>query len=221
MTFQKIVNAQYTQGFPGELVRDGMLRAGPGRIASASLKNVIGRAFGFVTETGTPTSDMVGQELPVNPQVPNGAKFTVGLAGEVPEVTVGGANFYGILAHPKHYALSGTPDGSLAPTMAVPTGTEGEFVSSTTGMVVDIFNATTADVTVTYGMAVGFMKAGTSAADNPQGVPEGALVPVPDTTNLPKGVELIGTGRILTALKLGASAANKPTATSVVIQLTQ
>lgn len=219
--FQKTVQRQFTVGFPGEIINDGMLRAFPGRIVSDSLKNVITRAFGFAGETGTPTDDMVGQSLPVNPQHPTGEKYTIGRAGEVPEVTVGGAVFFGILGHPKHYALLGTPDGSLEPSLALPKGTEGEFIQATSGMVVDIFNAGTTDIAMTYGMAVGFMKAGTSAADNPQSVPDGGLVAVTDITSLPKGVQLIPTAQIMTVATLVKSAAGKPNAMTIKIKLTQ
>src|SRR5579862_4814814 len=114
MGFQSTVYRQYNTGSPGEIVRDGPKRAKIGRISSATVgadpgasTNRVSRAFGWSSDmpaTGTTYSAMEGV------------------------VAVGAPVFYGILGNPKHYALSGTTSGgSLAASMDLPQGAEGEF----------------------------------------------------------------------------------------------
>lgn len=118
MAFQKTVSRQYTQGWVGEILNDGPVRAKPGRInAVVGAVNRIGRVFGVAGD--------------VVPGSPSGAGTQPSQTNSFIEqaVAVGGATFFGILGIPKHYALSGTAAGGmLDPTTDLPDGTEGEFV---------------------------------------------------------------------------------------------
>lgn len=204
--FQSVVNRQFTLGFPGEIVRDGTLRAKPGRLKSATALNAISRAFTYSDLTGSPTGDLA-----------NG----VGYAGVVASVECGGAGaFFGILAHPKHYALTGTIDGSLAPTMTVLQNSEAEFVDSTAGILVEIFNETTTAKAVAYGWKVAFMpkSVADASADNAQGLPAGALVVYTGGT-VPAKCIAIPNAFVSMAASLGASAAGAPVSGVVMIQM--
>src|SRR6202035_2212836 len=114
MTFQTIVNRNYTTGFPGEIVRDGPHRGKVARIASATLgadpglsTNRISRAFGYTSDIGALGTTYAAMDA---------------------QVSVGGPLFYGILGNPKRYALQGTTvGGSLAPSLDLPMGFEAEF----------------------------------------------------------------------------------------------
>jgi len=93
--FQQTVNRQYTTSFAGELLRDGTVRAKPARITSATIQadgstNRVSRVFGYSADYQIPT-----------------AALQRGAAVDTAEVVVGGADFFGILFHPKHYVLRG------------------------------------------------------------------------------------------------------------------
>lgn len=122
MTFQTQVQSQFTQGWLGELIKDGPLRALPARIAVDVLitdTNTFGKAFTFVADAPS-----------------------VGASGQT--VRVGGAGaFAGILVDPKDHALYGTAaGGSLAPTMDLPQGEAAQFC--TMGYVVVSMSTSTA-----------------------------------------------------------------------------
>lgn len=218
--FQKNVRRQYTLGFVGEIVRDGTLRAMPGRIASDTTQsdgstNRIGRVFGYVAESGAPDDETVASTITVN-----GVTFPVGRAAEVATVEVGGTIFFGILGIPKHYALQGTAtDGALSASYDLPFGTEGEFIDMTAGMVVEILNASITDAqTVTFGDKLAYVPKGISSTDNPNGLPLGAIVAYSDT--LPTGFLQVPNAFVKTSLTLPASATGNLSGTPVVIQLT-
>jgi len=108
MSFQKSVYRQYVQGFVGEIANDGPLRTKPGILAAPALStnvNRIGRAFGWSSDLPA-----MGGTPPANSVTP-----AVGAS-----VIVGGANYYGILAIPKSYALFGGSTGALSPTVDLP-----------------------------------------------------------------------------------------------------
>lgn len=99
MTFQSTVNYDYGFGIPGEIVREGPLRAHPGIISSASAaNNVFGRAF---------------------TQAAAGGKVAAGGTGI----------FFGLLANPKQHASFGGTLGPLSPTFALPNETIADFVT--------------------------------------------------------------------------------------------
>lgn len=205
--FQKIVNRQYTTGFPGEIRADGPLRVKPGRIDSvgaAPNQNRISRAFGWKSD-----EPALGNAGGVDYQ---------GLDGMV---EVGGANFYGLLIHPKHYALQGTQaGGTLAPSLDLPRGAEGEFCDMGI-IIVELFNGTNAAQNVTYGDQLLYMPVGASAGDNPLGLPAGALFSVAAGAAKPAGAVLIPNARVTQSLALGASAVGALVSTYAVVQLTQ
>lgn len=221
MTFQKVVRRQYTLGFVGEIVREGTLRAMPGRIASLTTQtdgstNRIGRVFGWVGDTGAPDDTTANSTITIN-----GVTFPVGRAAEVATVEVGGTNFFGILGHPKHYALQGTnTDAALNPTYDLPFGSEGEFIDMTAGMVVEILNnSLTTAQSVTFGDKLAYVPKGISGANNPNGLPLGSLVAYRGTA-LPTGFLAVPNAFIKTSLSLPASAADSLSGTPVVIQMT-
>lgn len=98
--FQTSVKRALGFGVVGELAFEGPLRAQPGVIKSAdAANNVVGRAFTIDPADGT-------------------------------YVAGGSGAFGGILANPKEYPSLGTQAGGpLAPTLTVPNGTIGDFVS--------------------------------------------------------------------------------------------
>lgn len=106
--FQRTVGRQYTQGLVGEIMNDGPLRASPAIITAVTgAFNRVGRAFGVVSDVGAMGQTNVAQEN---------------------KVSVGGANFLGILGHPKHYTLYGNSvEGPLGASIDLPANTEGEF----------------------------------------------------------------------------------------------
>lgn len=220
MPFQKVVRRQYTVGFVGEIVRNGTLRAFPGRIASATTQsdgstNRIGRVFGYTGETGAPDAATAASDITVN-----GQSYPIGMAATVPTVEVGGTNFFGVLGIPKHYALQGTnADGALSPSYDLPMGVEGEFINMTAGMVVEIINPSITDAqTVNFGDSLAYVPKGISSENNPNGLPLGAIVAYNGT--LPTGFQAIPNSFVITSLSLPASAENDLSATPVVIQMT-
>jgi hypothetical protein len=97
--FQSTVRELLANGVVGELAFEGPLRAQPANLNSASAANNVIGRAFTFTEQG------------------------VAAAG-------GTGAFAGILANPKAYALQGTTaGGSLAPTLALPNGAIGEFVT--------------------------------------------------------------------------------------------
>ncbi|QOV06230.1 hypothetical protein CPT_Maja_010 [Burkholderia phage Maja] len=206
--FQQKVYRSYTSGFAGEISRDGPLRAKPGRIVSetigtdpAASTNRISRVFGWAGEQG-----VQGQTLSAN----------------CPEVIVGGSNFYGVLFHPKHYVLNGTvAGGSLAASYDLPKGYEGEFADMAM-LHAELFNETTAAKDINYGDLLAYVSDKTTAAQNPQKLPLGAIVSYAPGAQVPDGFTPIPNGRVINPIK--ALAASGPTAvvsTVTQIQLTQ
>lgn len=176
--FQKTVQRQFTKGFIGEVVRDGVLRAKPGRIESPTLSNGFGLVYGFKTASATYAQQTGTPGLPEADKVVNTTRAAAdgqpavnasGLAGEVFAVVVGGAPFFGILSHPKHNALSGTPNGSLEPTYTLPIHTEAEFVDCSSGLVVGLYATETANQTAKYGDKLMYATADYAAASIPAG----------------------------------------------------
>jgi len=206
--FQSTVNRNYTTGFPGEIVRDGPTRAKSGRINSATIgvdpgasTNRISRAFGYSADM--PASGTTRPEM--------GAL-----------VIVGGADFYGVLGSPKHYALQGTvANGSLAASLDLPIGTEGEFFDMATGMVMEFFNEQTASKTMTFGDQIAFVPSTITTGNNPLALPYGALVSVPAGSAAPTGMILIPNARVINTATLAASAAGALVSTYSIGQLTQ
>ena len=206
--FQKTVNRQYTTGFPGDIVRDGPQRAHAGRILSdltkPLAKNTISRVFGYSND---------------EPPLGNAPNYSYTPLDGV--VTVGGAVFYGVLGHPKHYALQGTEAGGpLAATIDLPNGFEGEFFDMVTGMVVETFNETAAAKDITFGDLLAYVPNTISGGDNPNNLPYGAIVTYKGA--LPTGLVAIPNGKVVQTVKgLAASAPAAPVSTYVIVQLTQ
>lgn len=219
--FQQTVKRNFTTGFPGDIVRDGPRRAKPGRIiapasgATAVVEDggVITRAFGYADDLGT----LGGTDASMQTRAIDGY-----------EVSVGGKNFFGILGHTKHYSLRGTQSGgTLAPSMALPLGAEGEFFDMVTGLIVQLFNpGTTAAQTVNFGDGVAYVRADADATKletlNAAGVPAGGLVAVPQGTTLDGDVFItIPNARIQEAHALPQSASAQPASVFAIVQLTQ
>lgn len=208
MGFQSTVRRSYTTGFPGEIVRDGPTRAKPARIASASVgvdpgasTNRISRAFGYsgeVPATGT-TQAAIEQT-----------------------VTVGGDVFFGILGHPKHYALNGTLSGGpLAASMDLPQYAEGEFFDMATGLVVEMYNDTTGAKTMTFGDQVAYVKSTITALENPLALPYGALISLAPGAAAPAGFAIIPNARVINTETMAASALGALVGAYNIVQLTQ
>ncbi len=138
MGFQSTVAVNQGFGVPGEVVFEGPLRATPGVIKGADpTLNVVGRAFSIDPADG--------------------------------QYTPGGAfNFGGILSNPKALQSIGTSAGGpLAPTLTVPAGTVGEFV--TMGEIcVALTNAATIGDAVKFVNADGTLAAGAAGAGETQ-----------------------------------------------------
>lgn len=207
MTFQKTVYRQYTTGFPGDITRDGPMRAKPGRIISDNTGlnvNAISRAFGFNADL----SNM-------------GTGETKTLAAFDYEVTVGGANFYGVLGHPKHYALYGGADGALSPTDVLPQYSEGEFFDMVTGMTVELFNFDATVVDVAFGWQVAYVLNTATTGDNANNVPHGGLIALAPGAAAPAGTAIIPNARVINPVSIAASSASVLSSTYTIIQLTQ
>ena len=208
MSFQTTVRRQYTTGFPGEIVRDGPTRGKPARISSVSVDidpglstNRISRAFGWsadIPATGSTVSAMESQ------------------------VDVGAPNFFGILGHPKHYALTGTVNGGpLDASIDLPQYALGEFFDMATGMVVEMFNDTDATKTVNFGDQVAYVSNAITALENPLALPYGALISVAAGDSIPAGFVGIPNARVINPESLAASALGALVSGSNIIQLTQ
>ena len=210
--FQNKVQRSYSAGLAGEILRDGPLRAKPGIIVSptvgtdpAASTNRISRVFGWV------------QDMPADGVPPH---TTVAALQNL--VEVGGTVFYGLLAHPKHYALYGTTTGGpLAASNDLPQYSEGEFVDM--GIIVaELFNETTALKDIKFGDTLAYAPKGISAGDNPQAIPVGGIISVPAGGTVPTGFEAIPNAKVVnTVLGVTASAAGAPISVLTVIQLTQ
>lgn len=204
--FQSTVNRNYTTGFPGEFAKDGPHRLKPARIASATLgtdpgasTNRVSRAFGFSAdgaETGT----------------------TFGSFNE--QVVVGGANFFGLLAHPKHYALSGVVGNTLGASFDLPQGVNAEFADMAV-LFIELFNDTTAAKAVAFGDGLAYVSSDITTAQNPLALPYGALVSVPKGGTVADGFVLIPNARIINPVSLVASAAGSLVSSYTIGQLTQ
>lgn len=201
MAFQTLVNRQFAGGFPGEIAYDGPLRAKPARIASVS-GNRIARVFGFNADIG---------DLEV------GASITK--AAMASDVVVGGANFFGILGHPKHYTLYGGAQSALSPSLELPQYSEGEFFDMVTGMYVEVYNFTTGAITTNYGDQLAYVPVGISEANNPVDVPIGAIFRVAAGAAAPTGTILIPNAKIINPVAIAASADNAPVSALTIIQL--
>lgn len=138
MGFQSNVYLNQGFGVVGEIVFEGPLRATAGVIKGADpTLNVVGRAF---------TID-----------VADGA-YTAGGTGV----------FGGILSNPKALSTSGTAaGGALAPTLTVPNGTVGEFVTMGE-IVVALSNAANIGDGVYFTNATGALSAGTASTGQTQ-----------------------------------------------------
>jgi len=97
-TFQQSINYDFGFGIPGEISRDGPLRAHFGYLNSASAAN---NAFGSVFTM-------------------NGDGKTVGAGGT--------GTVYGILANPKQHVTGGNTNGPLSPTFTLPNNITADFV---------------------------------------------------------------------------------------------
>lgn len=205
---QSTVQRAYTTGFPGQVVEDGPRRGRTARIASATLgtdpgasTNRMSRAFGYNADISVPGGTTV--------------------AARENSVVVGGAEFFGILAHPERYALYGQSGNSLAPSMDLPQGMEAEFLDMCTGLIVELFNETTSAQTVNYGDQLCYVPAGIATANNPQALPYGALFSIAAGAAVPTGMTLIPGARVVMPASLGASAVGALVSKSVIVQLTQ
>jgi len=208
--FQKTVNRQYTTGFPGDIVRDGPKRAKVGRIlsnlANPLAKNTISRVFGYTND---------------EPPLGNGPGFNYSSLDAV--VAVGGPIFYGVLGHPKHYALQGTDAGGpLAATIDLPNGFEGEFFDMVTGMVVELFNDTAAAKDIVFGDLLAYAPNNISGANNPNSVPFGGIITYKVGAAVPTGYTAIANAKVVQSIPgLAASAPGVPVSTYAIVQLTQ
>ncbi len=207
--FQSTVNRQYTTGFPGEIVRDGPTRGRIARITSATLgtdpgasTNRISRAFGY-------SGDMPAQ----GPST---------YAAMEALVAVGAPVFFGILGNPKRYALQGNSlGGSLAPSLDLPLGNEGEFFDMAGGFIAEVFNASTGAETINFGDQLGYVPNNISTGNNPNALPYGALVSFAAGAAVPTGIVLIPNARIMNPVTLAASAPGALVSTYTLVQLTQ
>jgi hypothetical protein len=206
--FQTTVQRNYTIGFAGQVLKDGPLRAKSARIASltvgadpAASTNRISRAFGYSGEMPSVGTTQAALEA---------------------KVVVGGPTFFGILFHPKHYALLGTVSGGpLAASYDLPQDSEGEFTDMVTGLVAELFNETTGSKTMNFGDQVAFAPNNISAGNNAQAVPYGGLISVPAGSAVPTGFVLIPNARVVNTSTVSASAAGAAVSGLTVIQLTQ
>lgn len=205
--FQKTVARQYTTGFPGDVVRDGPMRAKPARIASADQTlNVISRAFGYKEDLGV----VGGATAPYQ---------TIAADGYI--VEVGGTNFFGILGHSKHYARYGAAGEPLAATMTLPNGLNAEFFDMCTGLVVELFNFTASEQAVGFGFDLCYVGKDATELQNANGVPAGGIFAVAKGAAAPEGTVKIPNAMVVTTLTLDASAPDAPVSTYAIVQLTQ
>lgn len=207
MGFQRTVNRNFTTGFPGEIVRDGPLRAKAVRIAALTptiparyTGNLIGRVYGYVGEvpaTGTT------------------------LAALAPTVVIGGPVYAGVLIHPKHYVLQGNSvDGTLGASLAIQSGSEGE-VADMAIIVAEVFNIGLAAATIDPSFAVGYIPNTVDAGTETTGIPYGALVAGSSASVVTsRGGVVINGAKILNTISLSGSAVGAPVSGYTIVQLT-
>lgn len=211
MSFQSVVNRNFTTGFPGEIVRDGPTRGKVVRFAPQATTplqtsarndgNIIARAFGYSGE------------------VSQGPGSTT-LAMLTPEVVLGGANYAGVLLHPKHYVLSGTAlGGSLAPSLALAYGSEGEVFTMAIP-VVQLINPTTGVQNIAAGWALAYVPTTMSDVNDPQLLPFGALIAYDPAGAVPTGFVAIPGSRVENPISLIASAPGALVAGLTIVSLT-
>lgn len=187
--FQSTVVGPMAFGVVGEFYKGAPWRAKPGIIDSTGVTNAneVGRAF---TQVAGNTND---------------DHCTVGGA------PAEGAQFFGILANPKEYALYGVTNNSLGPTLSLPQYSKGDFVYNTTGLIVPFQGAGNVgdfvDFDTTTGLLwprpfVGNLGAATLAITTNVGTVAGFVAGSPaitvgtvfQTTNGPATVLSLGTG---------------------------
>lgn len=205
MSLQSTVQRAYTTGFAGQFVNDGPRRAKPARINSATVgtdpaasTNRMSRAFGYSGEVPATGTTLAAREA---------------------LVVVGGAVFFGILCHPQHHVLYGTSGNALGASMDLPIGSEAEFTDMFPGLVVELFNETTASKTMNFGDQVAFCPVGISGANNPQAIPLGGLISVPAGSAAPTGFTLIPGAKIINTSSIGASSVGAPVSALSTIQM--
>jgi len=205
MTFQTTVKRQYAVALPGEFVTDGPRRARTARISSLSPDangntNRIGRAFGWTADlpaTGSTSPD------------------------DVVTVAVGAVPFIGLLCNPKRYVLQGTTaGGTLAPSIDLPQYMEGEFADMG-NLFVELFNEQTNAKTTNFGDGLCYVSTATTGAQNPLGLPLGALVSYPAGGSVPAGFQAIPNARVTNDISYTASAAGALVSGFTKVQLTQ
>lgn len=207
MGFQQRVNRNFTQGFPGEIVRAGPSRGQSVRIAKLTPAvaaryqgNLVARVYGF---TG---------EVPASGQT---------LAAIAPIVTIGGPVYAGVLIHPKHYALFGNAtEGALGASLKLADGAEAE-VSTMNIIVAEIFNLKIGAVNVTPEFAVGYVPNNVDVAKETVGIPYGALVVAETAEEITDaGCLLLPGVKIENNIGLAASAVGAPVSGLTIVQLT-
>jgi hypothetical protein len=205
MALQTTVQRAYTTGFAGQQVLDGPRRAKPARISSATVgtdpaasTNRFARAFGYSGEVPATGTTVAAREA---------------------TVAVGGATFFGILFHPQHHALYGSNGNALASSLDLPIGAEAEFTDMIPGLVVELFNETTATKAMAFGDQVAFAPNTITTGNNAQAIPYGGLISVPAGNAAPTGFVLIPNAKIINAVSIAASAAGAPVSVLSTIQL--
>lgn len=149
MTLQSSVALNQGFGVVGEIQYEGPTRAKPGVIKGTAANLVVGRWFNIDTADG---------------------QYTPGTALAAGSIVLGG-----ILANPKGLASVGTQAGGpLAPTLTVPAGTVGEFVSMGE-ILVQLTTAAKIGDGVFYVNADGTLGAGTAGAGQTQ-IPNATVV---------------------------------------------
>ena len=136
-----------------------------------------------------------------------------------PTAVVGGNPYAGILINPKHHALQGGKGGTLSPINAIPDGSEGELAKMAI-IVAEIFNMTTAQQVIGPLWKIGYVSNAVLDADDPLGVPFGALVATPDGSNFPAGVLNIDYAQVLNPITLAPSAAGALVSGYTIISIT-
>lgn len=167
MTFPSTIRTDQASGFPGDLALSGVSVAQAGVLNSGdAANNVVGRAF---THTGAE------------------GVFAAGGTGA----------FAGILANRAEYASYGTiAGGTLAPSITLPNGAIGDFITEHPGVFVELTTASAPGYYVTYNTTNGSLGAVATGADIPAGsvILPGAFV-----------VRHISTGAGLAVISLGTN----------------
>ena len=167
MAFQSSVNINLAFGVVGELLFDGPQRVEPLLMNSSGTPNLIGYAF---TKSNTTNIAQVGGAV---------------AAGRV---------FAGILVDPKVYANGGTTAGTLAPNLALPDNTMGEFM--TTGcIVVNVTGAANIGDQVQFNQTTGALSAvapGAAASAGSALIPGAYIFRYPTTASGLVAIRLLG-----------------------------